>query len=50
MFGQRRGITLTVVVNESAFLLWVSSVDVLIAPGQQAGKEYYARHPTNEDV
>lgn len=50
MFGQWCGITLTVVVNESAFSLWVSSVDVLTARGQQAGKEYHASHPAIEDV
>ena len=50
MFGQRCGTTLTVVVSGSAFSLWVSIVDVLTAPGHQAGKEHHARHPAIEDV
>jgi hypothetical protein len=50
MCGQRCGATLTVVVSGSACSLWVSIVDVLTAPGQQAGKEHHASHPTNEDV
>lgn len=50
MFGQRCGTTLIVVVSESAFSLWVSIVDVLTAPGQQAGKERHASHPAIEDV
>ena len=50
MFGQRCGTTLTVVVRGAAFSLWVSFVDVLTAPGQQAGKENHASHPTIQDV
>jgi hypothetical protein len=50
MFGQRCGTTLTVVVSGSAFSLWVSIVDVLTAPGQQAGKEHHARHPTIQNL
>jgi hypothetical protein len=50
MVGQRRGITLTVVVSGAAFSLWVSILDVLAGPGQQAGKEHHASHPTSEDV
>jgi hypothetical protein len=50
MFGQRCGTTLIVVVSESAFPLWVSIVDVLTAPGQQAGKESHASHPAIEDI
>ena len=50
MFGQRCGTTLTVVVSGSALSLWVSIVDVLTAPGQQAGKESHASHPAIEDI
>lgn len=50
MFGQRCGTTLTVVVSGAAFSLWVSIVDVLTAPGQQAGKEHHARHPTIQNL
>jgi hypothetical protein len=50
MFGQRCGTTLRVVVSGSAFSLWVSIVDVLTAPGQQAGKEHHASHPAIEDI
>jgi hypothetical protein len=50
MFGQRCGTTLTVVVSGSAFSLWVSIVDVLTGPGQQAGKEHHARHPTIQNL
>ena len=50
MFGQRCGTTLTVVVSGSGFSLWVSIVDVLTAPGQQAGKERHASHPAIEDI
>jgi hypothetical protein len=50
MFGQRCGTTLTVVVSGSAFSLRVSIVDVLTAPGQQAGKERHASHPAIEDI
>jgi hypothetical protein len=50
MCGQRCGTTLTVVVSEAAFSLCVSIVDVLTAPGQQAGKERYASHPTIQNL
>ena len=50
MFGQRCGTTLTVVVSGAACSLWVSIVDVLTAPGQQAGKERHASHPASEDI
>ena len=50
MFGQRCGTTLIVVVSESALPLWVSIVDVLTAPGQQAGKERHASHPAIENL
>ena len=50
MFGQRCGTTLTVMVSGPGFSLWVSIVDVLIAPGQQAGKESHASHPAIEDI
>jgi hypothetical protein len=50
MFGQRCGTTLIVAVSGSACSLWVSIVDVLTAPGQQAGKERHASHPAIEDI
>jgi hypothetical protein len=50
MFGSRCGTTLKAVVSESACSLRVYIGDVLIAPGQQAGKEHHARHPTIQNL